>query len=705
LPRDDDSAGAGEWQKIAGSGAAAVSGSAAPASPVTSNEPSVEKHRRKMPRRSRCTVAERSPPSKSRRGAARNQLRLAAFFVLASASLFACGSLLGIDSPRILSRGADGGEAGANHEGGAAGESPAGGVAGTASGRGGTHASGSGGASGSGAGHGGSAGDAGANAGGAAGEPPDPGPTLGAACDNNVEYSCTTANPNITLACDSGTWILNSICRRDERCNAASAEGVECEKVDPLCAASTKAVCASNSSVTDCGVSQFQPPSRICPYGCQAGRCLPGTGDELIVHTDDDNQSGGPRWDEIRIPVCFLESDANAPLPARIRSEAERTWGRYLNVEFTGWGECSSATVAGVVIEFLEGCELRLGGKPPNGFLGREEQSRVGICSSYQNAARVLEHMERNQPLLRFVARHQFGHVLGLSEWERPSTDTDTVMVRALEKSNAARLELTHNDLDFFAFRYGHKPSGTLVTTSGLCLTPVDSAIRPAPCSQSGSGRFLFESGEVRSLLAGAPGCLTLSGGDSVGLGPCGTASSALRMARARWSTPDRCVAPDFPGPGSAIATRACAPVGDLSQAWFFEIVDKDQEKLSARLRFSATGDCLSVTGVRAMSYDAPVLERCSETILARHVFYLWSDGQISFGEMMGPTCLHWEPPDSTLYFGTCNDDTYWLSGALETPDGLALAIAPSDPNAELLAVSLGSNELPNDEQIFDFAF
>jgi hypothetical protein len=624
--------------------------------------------------------------------------------MLASASLFACGSLLGIDSPRILSRGADGGEAGANHEGGVAGESPAGGVAGTASGRGGTHASGSGGASGSGAGLSGSAGDAGANAGGAAGEPPDPGPTPGEACDDHGQFSCTTANPNITLACDSGTWIVDGICRRDQRCNVANAD---CERVDPLCAASTKAVCASNSSVTDCGVSQFQPPSRICPYGCQTGRCLPGTGDELIVHTDDDNQSGGPRWGEIPIRVCFLESDTDT-LPAWIRSEAERTWGRYLNVEFTGWGECSNATVSGVVIEFLEDCELGLGGKPPNGFPGNftsnQGQSRVGICSSYFNAARVLEHMKKNEPLLRFVVRHQFGHVLGLSEWERPSTDT--VMVRALEKSNAARLELTHNDLDFFAFRYGHKPSGTLVTTSGLCLTPLDSTIRPAPCSQSGSGRFLFASGEVRSLLNEAPGCLTLVG-DTVGLAPCGTASSALRMARARWSTPDRCVAPDFPGPGSAIATRACAPVGDLSQAWFFEIVATDQEKLSARLRFSATGDCLSVPGVIATVADAPVLETCGQTVLSRHVFYLWSNGQISFGLMEGgaPACLLWNSPDGTLHFGPCNNDTYWLSGALETPDGLALAIDPSDPNAELRADALGSNELPNDEQIFDFAF
>jgi hypothetical protein len=410
-----------------------------------------------------------------------------------------------------------------------------------------------------------------------------------------------------------------------------------------------------------------------------------------------------------------LESDANAPLPAWIRSEAERTWGRYLNVEFTGWGECSSATVQGVVIEFLEDCELRLGGKPPNGFPGNppgnQGQSRVGICSSYQNAAGVLEKMEDNEPLLRFVVRHQFGHVLGLSESERPSTDT--VMVRALEKSNAARLELTYDDVNrYFAFRYGHKPSGTLVTTSGLCLTPFGPMIGLAPCSSGGSGRFLFDSGEVRSLLDGAPGCLTLSGGDgdTVGLAPCGTApaSSALRMARARWSTPDRCVAPDFPAPGSAIATRACAPVGDLSQAWFFEIVATDEEKLSARLRFSMTGDCLSVPGGTVTSADAPVLERCSETILARHVFYLWSNGQISFEETvegLRPACLRWSSPDSTLYFGQCNYDTYWLSGALETPDGLALAIHPSVPNAELRAVSLGSSELPNDEQIFDFAF
>ncbi|HEX6271724.1 MAG TPA: hypothetical protein VFZ53_01725 [Polyangiaceae bacterium] len=622
-------------------------------------------------------------------------------FLLGSAPFFACGSLFGIDSPRIVSDGGAGGDSG--RDGGAAGESPTGGVAGTASGRGGTHASGSGGASGSGAGSGGSAGEEG----GAGGEPgPDPGPTLGEACDANGEWSCTTANPNITLACEDGTWRLDSFCRHEQRCNPATAE---CEGLSTSCVAGANAVCASDGGkVIDCSVSQFQPPSRICPYGCQAGRCSPGTGDELIVHTEDDDDQGGlARW-SIPIPVCFLKSDTDVP-PAWIRSEVERTWGRYLNVEFTGWGECSSPTVAGVVIEFLENCELRLGGKPPTGSPGREEQSRVGICKSYRNAAGELEEMKNNEPLLRFVVRHQFGHVLGLDESEQPSTDT--VMVRALEKSNAARLQLTHNDVNrYFAFSYQYKPPRTLVTTSGLCLTAFGSTVRPAPCSQSGSGRFLFNAGEVQSALDGVPGCLTLSGGDgdTVGLAPCGTASSAIRMARARWSTPDRCVAPDFPAPGSAVSTGPCAPVGDPAQAWFFEPVASERQKLSARIRFSPTGDCLSVPGGAASLSDTPLLEACGQTVLERHVFYLWINGQISFGVTtagLPAICLQWNSPDSTLYFGSCNFDTYWLSGALETADGLALTIEPSNPNAELRAVALGANVLPSDDQIFDFSF
>ena len=658
-----------------------------------------------MTLRSRCTVAERSPPSRRGWGGARARLRSAALFLLGSGPSFACGSLFGIDSPRIVSRGD--GDAGEGGEGGAAGESTAGGVAGAASGRGGTHAGGSGGTSGAGVGRGGSAGDAGANAGGAGGDPgPDPGPTLGEACDDHGRFSCTTANPNITLACDLGTWILGGFCAHDQRCNARA----ECERVDISCAGGTHAICASDGNVIDCSVSPFRPPSRICPYGCQTGRCLPGTGDELIVHTDDDDQTGGSRWPSAIIPTCFLKSDTDAQLPAWIRSEVERTWGRYLNVEFTGWGECSSDSVEGVVIEFLENCELRLGGKPPNGFPGDGGQSRVGICSSYENSAGGLEFMTQNESLLRFVVRHQFGHVLGLSEWELPSTET--VMVRALEKSNAARLELTRKDVSrFLTSNYGYKPSGTLVTTSGLCLTPFDETIRPTPCSHDGSGRFSLATGAVRSLLVDAQGCLTLSGGDgaAVGLAPCGTApaSSALRMARARWSTPDRCVAPDFPAPGSAIATRACAPVGDPAQAWFFEIVAEDQDKLSARIHFSATGDCLSVPGGTATVYDVPVLETCGQTLLARHVFYLWRNGQISFDDLSleGTSCLNWDSPDSALYFASCNFDSYWVFGALETPNGLALAIDPSDQNAELRADRLGSNALPNDEQIFGFAF
>jgi hypothetical protein len=287
-----------------------------------------------------------------------------------------------------------------------------------------------------------------------------------------------------------------------------------------------------------------------------------------------------------------------------------------------------------------------------------------------------------------------------------------TALAVALRESDASSLVLTSALLRSFLFTtpYGHKPSGSLVTPTGSCLSPLEDGLRLLPCSHAESGRFDLAGGQVASL----PGCLGATLDEPVpAFEACGSqlTTSSFSMLRGRWSTPERCVMPQTATAGSPVVAAPCAPVGDPSQAWHFEIIEQGSlGSTRSRLRFAATGHCLGVGEVPTNSGDVPVLETCDETPLTRHVFHLWSDGQISIGPEHPRTgdevlCINWDAPQSVLYFGTCNFDQYWFSSALETSTGLALTRVVDQGSSEFRATNLGPSKLPSDHQIFDYVF
>jgi hypothetical protein len=70
--------------------------------------------------------------------------------------------------------------------------------------------------------------------------------------------------------------------------------------------------------------------------------------------------------------------------------------------------------------------------------------------------------------------------------------------------------------------------------------------------------------------------------------------------------------------------------------------------------------------------------------------------------------CPQWDMPGGVLYLDReirCSYDTYWISGALETPDGRLLSFTNDGGVEELRAVSPASGGLPRPSQIFGFTF
>jgi len=624
---------------------------------------------------------------------------------LAAAVFLSCSTLLGIEPSERRDAGTSQGGtpvgSGGTTSAGDAG-APAGGVGAEGGAMGGGGAGeGSEGASG---GNGGAAGTGGNAAGGAdggdgghGGEPP---PEPGGKCDGDVvEMACSTARPQILLECDEDVWVARMFCPNGQLCNPKEPA---CRNLAPECRDDPRFLCQNDQSI-DCAADPFEPPHRICPFGCASGECLVGTGDQLIVHTEPPG-TGIRDWPG-QIPVCFAsDAEADGSMRGWTRSEVERGWGRYLDVVFEGWGICESADTPGVVVEFIEDCRGRIAGPLLAGYPGDRRQRRVGICRTYRDASD--EPHDMNEPLARFVARHQFGHVLGLDEESR---SVSTTMVRGI-RSSAIDSTVWADDVRTLFTRHGYKPQASLVHASSWCLDSAEGTVSLASCSANTSQRV--HPFPDRTEFQGTAQCLAITGsGVGVELVACSPPpANALVLRRARWSSPGHCIAPrNFPVvPGTPIETRPCAAVGDPSQTWVFEISAVVDNRPQARIRFAAQDYC--VTAPEPLSRyggEVPTLEPCGP---ASTLFELGPDGDVSVlvpdTEPPARLWLEWPGNDGVLAFRTGSGGRpFMLTGPLETADGHALSADLDDPGAGLSVVMLGQSELPASGQVFDVPF
>jgi hypothetical protein len=272
-------------------------------------------------------------------------------------------------------------------------------------------------------------------------------------------------------------------------------------------------------------------------------------------------------------------------------------------------------------------------------------------------------------------------------------------MVQGVSASDADSLTLTgrllHRNDPFFVLG---KPRGTLATTSGRCLAPLEGELVTVPCSDPRAGRFDLTSGSVQLVVSGQTHCLSNKGA-TVGVSPCDDVSAAARfdLTGARWSTPERCIAPHEAQVGSAVSLFACRAVGDPSQAWQFDMQkDAMSGNVVARIRFEALDACLTRTSDPSFRLDVPTLQPCTEDE-PRQAFQLLQSGIIGTSENL---CLRADLPNGALYLDICGlADAFWLSGSLQTTDRQAVTAR----NGKFVAESADSS--PDDEQIFDLYF
>ena len=530
--------------------------------------------------------------------------------------------------------------------------------------------------------------------------------------------SCTPASPNVVLRCDKGSWTSDQRCRTDQRCDRARPR---CADLGHDCFewAADAPIC-DGPVVIDCGPEQFGETRSYCPFGCRDGVCEPGRGENLTIHTGVTGVF--PTHWEGTIPVCLGNpNDLTRDALAWVRSEVESVYNRYLNVEFSGWGECAP-DATGVILTFAEGCRDRLVNDLDSGNPGEGRPVHVEICDSYF-AEGAAERSTSTEPLIRLLARHQFGHVLGLLDGADPH---ETVMVRGVDKNRADEVVVTEIDYMAISVSYGYyrKHRFALASPLGQCLgaksADTDSGLEMNQCNTSPREEWVPSGERIRTLRA-EPSSLCIGSPDTppdpgpVELGGCQLTGSAqtFRLKHASWRTPIRCVAPltDPPEPGTRLVTETCAS-GNASQSWYFEIVDMDESAgaFYSRIHFADPDPDYCVTAPRSEPADSDVLELqpCAPAD-KRQLFWLGGSSTVSNVSIEGEDefgepelyCVNWQRPDGVLALDRCTQYSTWLfSGALENDDGLALTVS-----ADGTVVLAPLESPPSDGQTFDYYF
>jgi hypothetical protein len=627
------------------------------------------------------------------------------------AAVAGCADLFGIEDvgQRIESgsggaRAAKGGSAGrapGAAGGGLAGrEDPTAGSSGDHAGEGGDASSG-GDASVSGDGNGG--GDAGRDSGtggtgGMAGSSEPGTARLGTPCEGNVD-ACSDASPFLLLRCRDGVWDALDTCPLETRCDPRTAR---CASLPLTCVeiAALGPTCEGNA-VWDCSPDHYAAEYHVCPFGCRAGACDPGSETDLTLHTGFTPPSDNV-W-SASIPVCVATKPVGEEA-GWVRDEVERAYNRFLSIEFVGWEPCGAAPT-GVVLSFADDCRGFLVNEAAQGKPDGDVPIRLSLCRSYADNAGEHHAVEENEALIRLLARHQFGHALGFPD----GTDARrTVMVRGVERGRESEIQLTTEDYAALYTVLG-KPENRILTQAGACVTATaveaGASLGIAPCADAAPEQAFVPANDWIQH-ADARVCVQSSGtsGDAATVAACAPLlpgdDQLFRLAHAQWRTPTHCVAPEHvpATAGTRLVTEACEDAGPGAQAWLFEIRYEDKDYgYYAQIRFADSDLCV-VTPSDAQWFDPVELAPCAMNPPG-------DDPQVFLidptGFKGGGFCVNSQRPGGLLVLGSCGAySRYFARGALEGANGTALALAGS---GSLVVTSLAAP--PGPEQLFDVYF
>jgi hypothetical protein len=348
------------------------------------------------------------------------------------------------------------------------------------------------------------------------------------------------------------------------------------------------------------------------------------------------------------------------------------------------------------------------------GYPGPSGSVHVSICTSYVDAAGA--ETIASSELVRLVARHEFGHVLGFGDAAAPNSDVD-FMARGIHAGALAPYTFNELDIAMLTEAYGRKPAGALVDGQGDCLALVNGGLAFATCDGSAAQMFTFARGE---LIQGATGqCVTAAASELATATSCSVPLDAADQAWEPLQVQIRgfggdCLQIDAAGDGEGgagpgLAVNDCPDLRTGGAVWTVDYVDG-----GTRIRFhTPSNDCLTVDpSTLVVSLEA--CDGCAESDSACPTpdrFEVNGAGQIRFGAecLSGPALGsgHAETPDhgpASLAPCSLAPSMLWnLSGRIESPAGTALSYPLSVGTSAFGARTV--NQGAFESQIFDFYF
>jgi hypothetical protein len=346
--------------------------------------------------------------------------------------------------------------------------------------------------------------------------------------------------------------------------------------------------------------------------------------------------------------------------------------------------------VPAIEVTFVEECRGELARVAGIGYRGSGDRFAVELCVSHFDA-RGNRLPEVGGPidveLVAFVAKHTFGHALGL-EHQYYERDVPRLMAEALDLLSYDEVPFQNEHAAHLQHLYGNKPPGSLVGANGRCIAESAGALDFASCDGAAASLFRSTASGVENAATGS--CLQANG-SSVTLVACegDERREGFRLARVRWlASEGRCVTVGQPpaSTGSPLVVGACDPT--WAPAGLFGIERAEDGRVRIR---AAGGSCVAWPATWS-SASVPELGTCGGP---RDTFdasfgHLSVDGRcltVIGGRVELRPCLEY------------NDQRFASSGPIEL-GGLALTLSGSaQPTLELGPLSFP----PEPSQIFDW--
>jgi hypothetical protein len=256
------------------------------------------------------------------------------------------------------------------------------------------------------------------------------------------------------------------------------------------------------------------------------------------------------------------------------------------------------------------------------------------------------------------------------------------------------------NTYEPLRYVYGAKPSHSLVSALGVCVSGAADEIFTGPCDGSSRAAWIGDRGQLR--LEGTERCLHLGEAGGFELADCAPSGTSVaapdtwQVLRSKWRNvyTGECIAvrDTQNTTESPLVLEACSGFSAPSQSFELERLETGQ----MRIRHVGSGLCVHAPALAALPDSPPLLAPCGAD---RDSF----EGSALSEIGLDGYCLD-RASSNQIRFVACSGQltqSFFFSGPIEGANGQMLTLSASAAGSPFIADALALDPSPN--QIFDY--